>query len=337
MKANPGQIPPRDSRIPGKSKAGRGSGPFSAGRPAILVLAAVWAALLPLCPALAAPADPADLSGYQYEETRNLVALVEEAAQLFHEKGSAAFPEFRTKGSRWFRNSRYLFVYDLDGTCVFHPIDEELVGKPLLNIEDIHGKPVIRMIVGAANSEPFHCGWLHYLWVEPGEIFPSWKTTYIRRVTGPDGKSYAIGSGLYNMKPEKTFVTGIVDSAAELIKQKGEDAFADLKDPASPYVYRDTYVFVLRMDGTALVDPGYPCIQGRNLKNFTDFEGRHVFREMIEKLQKEPQAWVMYMQVLPGGSTPVRKLAYVRRVRAGGLDLIVGSAYALANPIWLRW
>lgn len=316
------------------ARAGRGAG----GPEALAVLLALTLSLLlPVSPAKAAPPDPADLSGYQYEETRNLVTLVEEAAQLFHKKGPAAFEEFARKGSRWFRGNTYLFIYTLGGTCLFQPVNRALEGKNLIDLTDISGKPVIRMCRAAAEREPFHRGWVHYLWVEPGEVFPSWKTAYVTRAMAPDGGACLIGSGLYNMKPEQAFIKGIVDSAAESIEQKGESAFAEFRDPSSPFVFRGVYVFVLGMDGTALVDPGYPSIRGRNLRDFTDFEGRYVFREMIEKLQKAPQAWVMYMQVPPGQTQPARKLAYVRRVGAGKLDLIVGSAYTLANPIWLHW
>ena len=69
--------------------------------------------------ALGSTADK--LSGYAYEDTRRLVALVEEAAALMKQKGEAAFSEFGQKGSKWFTEPYYLFVYKPDGTCVFHP------------------------------------------------------------------------------------------------------------------------------------------------------------------------------------------------------------------------
>ena len=44
--------------------------------------------------------SPDKLSAYAYEDTRRLVALVEQAAKLMEEQGESAFSEFGRKGSR---------------------------------------------------------------------------------------------------------------------------------------------------------------------------------------------------------------------------------------------
>ena len=43
---------------------------------------------------------PDKLSAYAYEDTRRLVALVEQAAKLMEEEGESVFAEFGRKGSR---------------------------------------------------------------------------------------------------------------------------------------------------------------------------------------------------------------------------------------------
>ena len=45
----------------------------------------------------------ANVSQYQYPETRALVALVDDAANLVRSNGEAAFADFRVDGSRWRR------------------------------------------------------------------------------------------------------------------------------------------------------------------------------------------------------------------------------------------
>src|ERR1700746_534683 len=72
---------------------------------------------------------PDKLAGYAYEDTRRLVAFVEEAAKLVEQKGETAFSEFGRKGSKWFSGPYYLFVYQPDGTCVFHPLQPNWIGK----------------------------------------------------------------------------------------------------------------------------------------------------------------------------------------------------------------
>jgi len=275
---------------------------------------------------------------YLYQDTRRLVALVEEAAGLMEQKGPAAFVEFGKKGSKWFDERHYFFVYDLQGTCVFHPVEPELIGKNLIDLRDMNGKPVVRMITEVAQKPGARAsGWVFYLWEDGTQISPLWKSSYIRKVIGPDGKIYEIGAGLYNIKIEKEFVKQRVNQAVEVLRAKGKEAaFRDFRDPASPFYFLDTFIFVLRMDGHSLVDPAYPTHAGRDLSRFRDAVGRYVVREIIEKLQSGDEAWAQYMWPKPGAALPSRKLTYARKVKLGNEDLIVGSDYFLATPIWMK-
>ena len=81
---------------------------------------------------------------YAYKRTRRIVSMVEEAAALIERQGEEAFPLFRKKGSKWFQGDMYLFIYDLSGKNVVHPVQPEFEGKNLIDLQDINGKPVIR-------------------------------------------------------------------------------------------------------------------------------------------------------------------------------------------------
>lgn len=275
---------------------------------------------------------------YLYQDTKRLVALVEEAAELMEKRGQAAFEEFGKKGSKWFDDKHYFFAYDISGTCLFHPVEPELVGKNLMNLKDMNGKPILRMVTDVGKKPGNHAsGWVFYLWEDGTQISPLWKASYIRKVIGPDKKIYLIGSGLHDIKIEKEFVRERVDEAVELLVVKGKEAaFEDFRNPASPFYFLDTYIFVLTMDGRSLVDPAYPTHAGRDLSRFRDAVGMYVVREMIEKLRNSESAWVQYMWPMPGAWLPSRKLAYVRKVKVGDELLIVGAEYFLATPIWMR-
>src|SRR4051812_37799764 len=88
----------------------------------------------------------APLSQYAYKDTKNLVTLVEDAAKLMERDGDKAFEQFAVQDSRWLNDDYYMFVYALDGICLFHPISPELVGKSMISLQDMHGKPIIREI-----------------------------------------------------------------------------------------------------------------------------------------------------------------------------------------------
>ena len=279
------------------------------------------------------------LSLYTYSDTRALVSLVEEAAALVERDGERAFQQFAVKGSKWLNGDTYFFAYLLDGTCVFHPITPELVGKNVLDLRDLNGKPIIQNIVDIGKKPGNDAsGWVFYLWENQVQLTPMWKSTYVRKVVAPDGKTYVIGSGLYDIKVERVFIEERVNRAADLLKGEGTAAaFKQFQDPASPFYFLNSYIFVLNEKGETLVDPAFPTLAGgRNLADFQDAVGFHAIKEVLQKLEKADAAWVQYLWLKPGSPMPSRKLLYARKVKIGDETLIVGSDFFVATPIWMR-
>ena len=284
----------------------------------------------------ASPAGPE--SPYVYEETRRLVQLVNDAADLIEKDDKGALVQFSKRGSPWFNERNYCFIYDADGVCVFHPISTHLVGQNLGDLKDFYGKPIIRQFTALAKRpERDAAGWFFYLWEEGTQFFPMWKTSYVRKAVTPSGRVLLVGSGVYNLRVEHEFVRLRVDAAAELLAKEGRDeAFRQFNDLASPFVFLNTYIFVLDMKGRALVDPAFPSREGRSLLDFQDAVGHLVVVEMIAKLRDAESAWVQYKWPLPGSRTPSRKVAYIRKVRVGDDTLIVGSDFFMASPVWMK-
>jgi signal transduction histidine kinase len=278
------------------------------------------------------------LTPYVYEDTKLLVGLVEDAAALVEQKGSAAFSEFAVKGSRWQSGDLYIFVYEADGTLAFHPIEPQLIGKNLIDLHDMDGKPVIKMITDVANKpEKDADGWVFYLWEYKTQLTPMWKSSYVRKATAPDGRVYLVGAGLYNMKTEKVFVEDRVKLACDKVATEGaEQAFKEFRDPASPFVFLGAYVFVLDQYGRTIVDPSYPDKAGRDLSNFRDAVGFKAIDELMRKLADNDTAWVLYLWPKPGSALPSRKLIYARKIFVHDQIYIVGSDFYLATPIWIR-
>ena len=297
-----------------------------------LALLVLWAA---------GPARGEDrTAGYLYEDTRQLVRLVEDAAKLIESRGDEAFKEFAVRGSRWFDNTHYLFVYDLNGVNLFHPMTAELVGRNVMNIKDMDGRPISVWATDIGRRpEPNASGWIFYLWEENTQFTPSWKSSYIRKAVEPGGRVCVVGSGIYNMRVEKVFVQQRVDMAADLLQAEGrEKAFAQFRNPASPFQFLGTYIFVMSSDGHMIEDPAFPTIDNRDMTRFKDAAGRSVVNEMLAKLEANGtnhSAWVQYMQPKIGNLLPARKLVYVRRVLVDNQWLIVGADFSLATPIWM--
>ena len=268
---------------------------------------------------------------YEQTDTRRLVALVNEAAELVQAGGKAAFDELRVTGSRWRQGEMYIFVLDLDGNMLVHP-DPALEGKNQLELKDINGKPIIRGLLDAATALPDKPeGWYHYQWPVPGGLLPRWKSSYVRLVTPAAGPSYVVGCGLYNDRMERAFVTDLVAGAVHQLETFGSGAFGLLRDPSGPFMVKDAYVFVISMTGIELVNPAFPNLEGRNLLDLTDTQGKHLVREMLGVAESEGSGWVDYMWPRPGESVSTRKSTFVMQATVGGQPVIAACGVYLAD------
>jgi len=253
-----------------------------------------------------------------------LMTLVREGAAVFGKQGEKAYPEFRKKGSKWFRDDTYFVVWSMDGTRVFHAADPTIEGKNASDVKDVLGRPYGKLFLEAAGS-PSGEGWIHYMYPEPGDIFPTWKSTFVKRVTFPSGKQHIVACGIYNMQMDKAFIEDVVNRAATLVADRGKEAFGPLRDKTGPFVFMDTYVFVVSADGTEWVNPAQPNLEGKNLIDLRDLNGKAVVQEEIAAAMKDGSAWLELYWYKPGSNTPARKQTYVRKVQSGQDTYIVGS------------
>jgi len=113
--------------------------------------------------------------------------------------------------------------------------------------------------------------------------------------------------------------------AAKLIQDKGIDAAVkSIGDKSGPFVWKDTYVFLMNMDGKMLAHPMKPALtEKETLVNVKDTAGKPLFLEFIETANNKGSGWVDYMWPKPGQDKPVAKSSYIYRVP--GTQYIVGA------------
>ena len=266
-------------------------------------------------------------SKYKYQETINLVNLVNDAASEIAQKGEAALKEFMVNGSRWRNGDTYMFVCGLKGDIFVHE-DASLIGKNEYEQKDIHGKPIVQWFIRKALGIG-QCGWTHYEWVRPGKTNPSWKSSYVKLAKAPSGTIYVVGSGLYNMRMEKEFAVDAVSDALSLIRTMGKDAFRILKDTSSEFVYKDSYLFVIDTLCNTLVNPAEPGFEGKNQKDLKDSNGKPFIQDMVKLAVDNGQGWIEYQWPKPGTTKPVRKSSFVKRITVRGEILVVGTGVYL--------
>lgn len=275
---------------------------------------------------------------YVYEDTKRLVTLVEDAASLIEQKGDAAFQDFAVKNSKWFDDKYYLFVYDLTGKCVFHPIQPGLIGKDLSSFRDVEDRPVIELITDVGKKPGANAnGWVFYLWEMPNHYSPYWKSSYIRKVIAPNGNIYVVGSGLYNMKIEKAFIQERVNMAADLILSEGKDAaFNEIRKSSAVYHILGSYIFVVDESGNVVVDPSFPSNFQRNVSNFHDVTGRMVLEKIRQDLQYKDRVWDAFLWPQYESDVPSRMLLYVRKVKIGDEVFFVYGNFFPIKPVWMK-
>lgn len=260
---------------------------------------------------------------YRYQATRDLVDLVNDAANMITQQGEVCFRDFSKNGTRWRNGENYLFVCDLKGQIFVHE-DTSLVNKSDYDLRDVHGKPIIQWFIRRALGVG-QCGWVHYEWKRPGKTKTSWKSSYVRLAKAPSGTIYVVGSGLYDMKMEKEFAVEAVNEAMNLIRIIGKSAFVSLRDSTSEFVYKDTYVFVIDSSYNVLANPGYAFLEQKNQRDLQDSNGKYFVREMVETATEKGDGWVRYKWPKPGNITPENKISYVKKLVYRGQVFIVGT------------
>jgi len=130
----------------------------------------------------------------QSEEAKQTMALVDQAASLLQSKGTEAFTEFRKKDSKWLKDDTYIFVHNMNGIVLFHPIKPELEGKSMIDWKDVNGKAANQEMIETAKTQG--SGWIDYMWPKPGESKPSKKSSYFKKVKVGE-KTFIVGSGFY--------------------------------------------------------------------------------------------------------------------------------------------
>jgi len=123
------------------------------------------------------------------------VSKSKESAAMVNGKGiGAAIAEINKKDGMFVWKDTYVFLMDLDGKMLAHPMSPALIGKNLLEMKDKGepGKLLFKEFVEVAKGKGE--GWVDYMWTNPGDPKPRKKVTYIYRVPGKD---LFVGAGIY--------------------------------------------------------------------------------------------------------------------------------------------
>lgn len=114
--------------------------------------------------------------------------------------------------------------------------------------------------------------------------------------------------------------------AAQFIAEKGlDEAIKEVNNKEGKFVWKDTYVFLMDLDGKMLAHPMNPALIGQNLLDRKDKgePGKLLFKEFVELAKGKGEGWVDYMWANPGDPAPRKKVSFILRVP--GKPLLVGA------------
>ncbi|HEY5674824.1 MAG TPA: cache domain-containing protein [Malonomonas sp.] len=116
-------------------------------------------------------------------------------------------------------------------------------------------------------------------------------------------------------------------AAAEMLLENREAGIAEIANKEGKFVWKDTYVFLMDMEGNMLAHPFVPQLTekgplfGVSDKNKQD--PKMIFVEFVDIAKKNGKGWIGYMWPKPNSRTAENKFTFIRRV--GQTDMIVGA------------
>lgn len=115
------------------------------------------------------------------------VMAVKAAEYLKSEGADKALPQFSAKDGPWHDRDLYVTVQDSKGVMVAHGANAGLIGRTVLELKDVDGKPFNHEVQAVKDT-----AWVNFKWQNPVTKAVETKTQYTVRVG-----EYVVGVGAY--------------------------------------------------------------------------------------------------------------------------------------------
>ena len=122
--------------------------------------------------------------------------------------------------------------------------------------------------------------------------------------------------------------------AAAIINARGlEESIKMIGDPKGPFVWKDSYVFLMDLEGKMLAHPMQPELtQYEHVLLQTDAAGKAIFVHFVNIAKEAGQGWVDYMWPKPGKKSPSKKITYIYKVPSK--NLLVGAGVYVGGMMY---
>lgn len=108
----------------------------------------------------------ASLTAHADAKPEDATAMVKKGVAFIKANGKdKGYAEISNKAGQFKKDDLYLVVYGLDGTVHAHGANEKMIGKNLIDLKDIDGKPFVRERVEMAKTKASF--WQDYKFTNP--------------------------------------------------------------------------------------------------------------------------------------------------------------------------
>lgn len=123
---------------------------------------------------------------------KEAVQKCKDAVALIKAEGDGAFAKINNKNGAFVWKDSYVFVIDMSGVTVAHPMRPTHIGQNMMATKDVKGKMFFAEFVKLAKTKGE--GWVEYHWENPVTKKVEVKVSYIMKVND----KYIVGAGVHN-------------------------------------------------------------------------------------------------------------------------------------------
>ena len=122
--------------------------------------------------------------------------------------------------------------------------------------------------------------------------------------------------------------------AAALINARGlQEGIKLIGDPKGPFVWKDSYVFLMDLNGKMLAHPMQPELtRHEHVFLQTDSADKAIFVHFVNIAIEHGEGWVDYMWPKPGKKSPSKKITYIYKVPTK--NLLVGAGVYVGGMMY---
>ncbi len=234
------------------------------------------------------------LSGIASQIHCILRAYKDQPRSVAEEKIKELVSAFRYNGND------YVWINDMNGVMIMHPIKPQLDGKNLINLRDRQGTYIFKQMIEVCKKKGG--GMVSYLWPKPGEKVAKLKVSYVMLI------------------PELNWIIGTGEWVEDITKAMQKKALAEI---SSMKLSNKNYFWINDLNGVMLAHPSAK-LRGKNVINLTDPDGKKIIQEMIEICKEKGGGFVSYRWGKKGEPGNYPKVSYVKLFKPWGWVIGMG-------------